>query len=220
MEVDEYLFEYQKKQSNEVNDSQLTGTSRSLSTEIVAASTDIKSSRFVIDGRSNSIPGERTDGDHPLLEEKPLEIIYTSFNEILNREKAPVSGTSVSLDREKQILEASQGILSPHTLRPSASISASRLNDLVANPTVKPRSLPLFGGSKRPKINLDAISDEESEIPTVQRSLVVLQEDVLESWDMKGDLIYRTSKKTKGKPKAKPKTGSRSRAKSTRSRKK
>ena len=155
-----------------------------------------------------------------MLEEKPLEIIYTSFNEILNREKTPVSGTSVSLDREKQILEASQGILSPHTLRPSASISASRLNDLVANPTVKPRSLPLFGGSKRPKINLDAISDEESEIPTVQRSLVVLQEDVLELWDMRGDLIYRTSKKTKAKPKAKPKTGSRSRAKSTHSRKK
>ena len=212
------MFEYPKKQSEGVDDSQLPKTSENLLTEIVTVSADTKPSRFVIDGRSNSVPGDRTDGAHFLADEKPPEIIYTSFNEILNYEKSPGSGNSVSLEREKQILEASQGILSPKATKPSTSISSSQLNELVANTTVKPRALPIFGVSKRPKIDLDAISDEESEIPTVQRSLVVLQEDLPEPWELKIDLTLRTNKKTRGRTRAK--TGSRSKAKSTRLRKK
>ena len=218
VEVDNYLFEYPKKQSEEIDDSQLPKASENLLTEIVTVSADIKPSRFVIDGRSNSVPGDRSDGAHFLTDEKPPEIIYTSFNEILNYDKSPGSGNSVSLEREKQILEASQGILSPKTTKPSTSISSSQLNELVANTTVKPRALPMFGVSKRPKIDLDAISDEESEIPTVQRSLVVLQEDLPEPWELRIDLTFRTSKRPRGRPRTK--TGSRSKAKSIRSKKK
>lgn len=144
--------------------------------------------------------GSENKGDDDSLfgERKKSEVLYTSFNDLIQQEKKAPSPVAVkpSFDQEKIIQEASQQILSPtHKVDP-AEAGNKLLDSLLAQTKSSGLGLSMLscGSTKKTeRLKLD-FSDEEN------KSLTTLDDDVKE----------REGKKTNTKPKtARKKTRSR-----------